>query len=144
MTNRIVGRKEAAVRKAKSQASEKACFGKFQPDGLKQSEILGEENVKACNNNGIAIDKNTPSYSTPQTRLKLETFSMTWADMQLRLDQFQLLHQHYFMISATAHRALLINTLKNCHIQRAHNCQSITATQAQERHLENLRRLLCS
>ncbi|GBL95725.1 hypothetical protein AVEN_674-1 [Araneus ventricosus] len=38
------------------------------------------------------------------------------ADMQLRIGQLQLLHEHYFMISVTAHRALLIKILENCHM----------------------------
>ncbi|GBM38438.1 hypothetical protein AVEN_260817-1 [Araneus ventricosus] len=44
-------------------------------DGLKPSEILGDENVKVCNNNDAAADKITPSSPTPQTRLKLATFA---------------------------------------------------------------------
>ncbi|GBM99911.1 hypothetical protein AVEN_169224-1 [Araneus ventricosus] len=60
----------------KNETLEKACFGKFQLDRLKPSEILGEENVKVCNND-VTIDKNTPSCSTPQRRLKLTTFVKT-------------------------------------------------------------------
>ncbi|GBM54958.1 hypothetical protein AVEN_33515-1 [Araneus ventricosus] len=37
-------------------------------------------------------------------------------DMQLQINQLLHLHHHYFMISATAQRALLIKTLENCHM----------------------------
>ncbi|GBN18599.1 hypothetical protein AVEN_236390-1 [Araneus ventricosus] len=39
-------------------------------DGLKPSEILGEENVF---NSDVGVDKNIPSCCPPQTRLKLAT-----------------------------------------------------------------------
>ncbi|GBN11454.1 hypothetical protein AVEN_222266-1 [Araneus ventricosus] len=61
----------------KNQTSKKAIVDKFQMEGLKPSEILAEENAKGCNNNDGAIDINTPSCSTPQTRLKLATFART-------------------------------------------------------------------
>ncbi|GBM00736.1 hypothetical protein AVEN_150904-1 [Araneus ventricosus] len=47
-------------------------------DGLKPSEILGEENVKVCNNNDVVVDKNILSCSTPRRRLKLATFARTY------------------------------------------------------------------
>ncbi|GBO29134.1 hypothetical protein AVEN_4217-1 [Araneus ventricosus] len=60
---------KTAAWKAKTQALEKAQVRKFQLEGLKPSEILGEENVKVYNSNDIAVDKNAPLCSTPQTRL---------------------------------------------------------------------------
>ncbi|GBN89259.1 hypothetical protein AVEN_176873-1 [Araneus ventricosus] len=57
---------KTAARKAKCEALEKLHSGKFYLDGLKTSEIIGEENVKVCNNNVIAIDKNTASFSLPK------------------------------------------------------------------------------
>ncbi|GBM36979.1 hypothetical protein AVEN_153925-1 [Araneus ventricosus] len=94
---------KTAARKAKNQTLEKALFGKFQLDGLKLSKILGEKNVKICNNNGVSVDKITPPYSTPQTRIKLATFSRTcdkYAVADLPVAAFA---SAYFMISATAH-----------------------------------------
>ncbi|GBL74940.1 hypothetical protein AVEN_243760-1 [Araneus ventricosus] len=105
-----------ATRKAKSQALEKARFGKFQLDGLKPCEILREENVKVCNNNDIVVDKNTPPCSTPQTRLELATFARTCDRYAVADRSVPLLHQHCFMILATAHQPLLIKTLESCHM----------------------------
>ncbi|GBM78340.1 Ankyrin-3 [Araneus ventricosus] len=53
-----------AKRKSKIQVLEKVRLGKFQLEELKPPEILGEQNVKVCNNNDVAVDKNTPSSST--------------------------------------------------------------------------------
>ncbi|GBO34207.1 hypothetical protein AVEN_183659-1 [Araneus ventricosus] len=51
------GLQKTAAEKARNQASEKARFFKFQPDGLKPSEILGQENVQVRNNNYFALAK---------------------------------------------------------------------------------------
>ncbi|GBM06418.1 hypothetical protein AVEN_266368-1 [Araneus ventricosus] len=69
--------KKTAAREAKNQALEEERFGKFQLEGLKPSQILGEENVKVCDNNDVAVDINIPSCSTTQTRLKLAAFART-------------------------------------------------------------------
>ncbi|GBN08420.1 hypothetical protein AVEN_84244-1 [Araneus ventricosus] len=105
---------KTAPKKAKNQAFENARVCKFHLAGLKPSKILGEGNFNVFNNNDVAVDKNTPSCSTPQTRLKRATSARTYgryavADLPAAALASALLH-----VLSHCSRALLIKFLENC------------------------------